>query len=60
MRNVYLGTFLSAFTLTLLASPASAQDERLRLAVGTAATTGSGDNLALTASVGYRFPTTWG
>jgi len=55
MRNVYLGTVLWAFTCTLVALPASAQDERVRLSIGTAATTGSGDNLALTASVGYRF-----
>jgi hypothetical protein len=39
----------------VFAVPAAAQDERLRLSVGTAATTGGGDNLALTASVGYRF-----
>jgi hypothetical protein len=37
------------------AAPTAAQDERVRLSVGTAATTGGGDNLALTASVGYRF-----
>jgi opacity protein-like surface antigen len=39
----------------LFAVPATAQDERVRLSVGTAATTGAGDNLAWTASVGYRF-----
>jgi opacity protein-like surface antigen len=39
----------------LYAVPATAQDERVRLSVGTAATTGGGDNLAWTASVGYRF-----
>lgn len=55
MRNLYLRIVLSVFTFTLFAIPASAQEERVRLSVGTAATTGSGDNLALTASVGYRF-----
>ncbi|MBI3049907.1 MAG: hypothetical protein HYY76_16530 [Acidobacteria bacterium] len=55
MRNVYLGTLLWALAFTLLAIPASAQDERVRLSVGTAATTGTDDNFALTASVGYRF-----
>ncbi len=55
MRNLYLRTAFWAFAFTLLALPASAQDERVRLSIGTAATTGAGDNLALTASVGYRF-----
>jgi opacity protein-like surface antigen len=55
MHNTYLRTLLCAFSLTLLAIPASAQDERVRLSIGTAATTGAGDNLALTGSVGYRF-----
>jgi outer membrane protein W len=55
MRNLYLRTFLLALTLTFVAIPASAQDERLRLSIGTAATTGTGDNLALTGSIGYRF-----
>ena len=55
MRNLYLGTLLSALTITFFAVPASAQDERVRLSIGTAATTGIGDHLALTASAGYRF-----
>jgi opacity protein-like surface antigen len=55
MRNLYLRTAFWAFAVTLLALPASAQDERVRLSIGTAATTGADDNLALTASVGYRF-----
>lgn len=55
MRNSYLRIFVWALPFTLLAPPASAQDERVRLAAGTAATTGAGDNVALTASVGYRF-----
>jgi hypothetical protein len=55
MRNFYLRTMFCAFTFTLLALPASAQDERVRLSIGTAATTGADDNLALTASAGYRF-----
>jgi hypothetical protein len=55
MRTLYLRTAFWAFTFTLLALPASAQDERVRLSIGTAATTGADDNLALTASVGYRF-----
>jgi hypothetical protein len=42
-------------TVMVYAVPTAAQDERVRLSVGTAATTGGGDNLALTASVGYRF-----
>jgi hypothetical protein len=55
MRNLYLRTAFWAFAFTSLALPASAQDERLRLSIGTAATTGADDNLALTASAGYRF-----
>jgi opacity protein-like surface antigen len=55
MRNLYLRTAFWAFAFTLLTLPAWAQDERLRLSIGTAATTGADDNLALTASVGYRF-----
>jgi len=55
MRNLYLRTAFWAFAFTLLALPASAQDERVRLSIGTAATTGADDNLALTASAGYRF-----
>ena len=55
MRNLIRRTAFWAFAFTLLALPASAQDERLRLSIGTAATTGAGDNIALTASVGYRF-----
>jgi hypothetical protein len=55
MRNLYVRTAFWTFAVTLLALPASAQDERLRLSIGTAATTGADDNLALTASVGYRF-----
>jgi hypothetical protein len=55
MRTLYLRTAFWGFTFTLLALPASAQDERVRLSIGTAATTGADDNLALTASVGYRF-----
>ena len=55
MRNLHLRTTFWAFAFTLLALPVSAQDERLRLSIGTAATTGADDNLALTASAGYRF-----
>lgn len=55
MRNLHLGILLSALTLTIFAVPASAQDERVRLSIGAAAATGTGDNLALTASAGYRF-----
>jgi hypothetical protein len=55
MRNLYLRTAFRAFAFMLLALPASAQDERVRLSIGTAATTGADDNLALTASAGYRF-----
>jgi len=55
MRNSYLRIFVWALPFTLLAPAASAQDERVRLSIGTAATTGAGDNVALTASVGYRF-----
>jgi hypothetical protein len=55
MRNLYRRTAFWAFVFTLIALPASAQDERLRLSIGTGATTGADDNLALTASAGYRF-----
>jgi len=55
MRNLYLRTAFSAFVFMLLSLPVSAQDERVRLSIGTAATTGADDNLALTASAGYRF-----
>jgi hypothetical protein len=55
MRNLYVRTAFWAFAFTMLALPASAQDERVRLSIGTAATTGADDNLALTASAGYRF-----
>jgi opacity protein-like surface antigen len=55
MRHVYLPSLLCAFSLTLFAIPASAQDARVRLSIGTAATTGPGDNVAITASAGYRF-----
>ncbi len=55
MRNPYLRTVFWTFAFTLLALPALAQDERVRLSIGTAATTGADDNLALTASAGYRF-----
>jgi hypothetical protein len=55
MRNFHVRTAFWAFAFTMLALPATAQDERLRLSIGTAATTGADDNLALTASAGYRF-----
>ena len=55
MRNRYLRTGLWTLAIALCAIPAAAQDDRVRLSIGTAATTGRDDSLALTASVGYRF-----
>jgi hypothetical protein len=55
MHKVNRQVWVWMLPVMLYAVPAAAQDERVRLSVGTAATTGGGDNLALTASVGYRF-----
>jgi len=55
MRNVYLRTLILTLPFVLGAIPASAQDERVRLSIGAAAASGTDDNVALTASVGYRF-----
>jgi hypothetical protein len=55
MHKVTRQVWVWTLPVLLYAVPAAAQDERVRLSVGTAATTGGGDNLAVTASVGYRF-----
>lgn len=56
MRKVNRRVWLWVLPVLLYAVPAAAQDERLRVSFGAAATAGSGDaSPALTASAGYRF-----